>query len=223
MSPKPALSEANGKQSIRSFFQRLFDFDLKFDREIVAITILSTLLLMVDYYNRLTPLKVVDRVALYLLIPIGVILLAFRKSPRVYGFQLGDWRAGLALTAIVIAVAIPILWFIARADPAVQRYYASEWNAATSLFTFLDLIGWEFFFRGFLLFGYARVFGAHALWLHAVPFALAHLSKPAVETYSTIFGGFLFGLVAWRSKSFVYPFLIHWFIATFIIFAAAAN
>lgn len=202
--------------------RKLFDFDLKFDREIVAITILSTLLIMVDYYNRLTPLKAIDRVALYLLIPLGVILLAFRKSPRAYGFQWGDWRAGLALTAIVIGIAIPILWFVARSDPAMVDYYAGEWGGAAPLLTFLDLIGWEFFFRGFLLFGYARVFGSHALWLHAVPFALAHLSKPAVETYSTIFGGFLFGLVAWRTKSFVYPFLIHWFISTFTIFAAAS-
>ncbi len=207
---------------MRKLFKfELFKFDLDFDREIVAITILSTLLLMVDYYQRLTPRKELDRVALYLLIPLLVIVLAFRKSPREFGFQWGDWRAGLALTAIVIAAAAPVLWFIARSDPAMLRYYAQQWSAAAPVFTFLDLIGWEFFFRGFLLFGYARKFGPHALWVQAVPFALAHLSKPAVETYSTIFGGFLFGLVAWRTKSFVYPFLIHWFITMFILFAAA--
>jgi membrane protease YdiL (CAAX protease family) len=201
--------------------RKLFSFDLKFDREVVALTILSTLLLMVDYYERLTPRKEIDRLGLYLLIPLLVIVLAFRKSPREYGFQWGDWRAGLALTGLICALAAPILWFIARGDPVMVSYYASQWSAAAPLFTFVDLIGWEFFFRGFLLFGYARVFGAHALWLAAVPFALAHVSKPPVETYSTIFGGFLFGLVAWRTRSFVYPFLIHWFVATFTIIAAA--
>lgn len=202
--------------------RKLFDFDLKFDREVVAITILTTLLLMVDFYERLTPIVIIDRVALYLVIPLLVIILGFRKSPREYGFQWGDWRAGLALTAIVIVIAAPILWFVARNDPAMVAYYADNWGPAAPLITFLDLIGWEFFFRGFLLFGYARVFGAHALWLQAVPFALAHLGKPAAETYSTIFGGFLFGLVAWRSRSFIYPFLIHWFISAFTIFAAAS-
>ncbi len=202
--------------------RKLFTFDLKFDREVVAITIVSTLLLMVDYYERLTPVKAIDRVALYLIIPLGVIVFAFRRSPRQYGFQWGDWRAGLALTAIVIAIAAPILWYFAHNSPALVGYYAHQWGPAAPLLTFLDLIGWEFFFRGFLLFGYARYFGSNALWLAAAPFALAHIGKPAVETYSTIFGGFLFGLVAWRSKSFVYPFLIHWFIATFTIFAAAS-
>ena len=201
--------------------RKLFKFDLNFDREAVALTILSTLLLMVDYYERLTPSKELDRLGLYLLIPLLVIVLAFRKSPRDYGFQWGDWRAGLALTAIVIALAAPIIWVTVRSDAAIVDYYAKQWSAAAPLFTFLDLLGWEFFFRGFLLFGYARLFGSHALWLQAVPFALAHLSKPPVETYSTIFGGFLFGLVAWRTRSFVYPFLIHWFIATFTMWAAS--
>lgn len=202
--------------------RKLFDFDLDFDRETVAITILSTLLIMVDFYERLTPIKAIDRIALYLLIPLGVIVFGFRKSPKEFGFQWGDWRAGLSLTAIVIVIAAPLLWWIARSSPGMVDYYAGQWNAAAPFMTFLDLLGWEFFFRGFLLFGYARLFGANALWLHAVPFALAHLTKPAVETYSTIFGGFLFGLVAWRSQSFVYPFLIHWFVATFTIFAAAS-
>ncbi len=202
--------------------RKLFDFELEFDRETVAITILSTMLLMVDYYQRLTPIKAVDRVGLYLFVPLLIIVLLFRKSPREYGFQFGDWRAGLALTAIVVAIAAPILWYFTHNSPALVDYYARQWNGAAPLFTFLDLIGWEFFFRGFLLFGYARLFGVHALWLHAVPFALAHLGKPALETYTTLFGGFLFGLVAWRSKSFVYPFLIHWFIATFTIYGAYA-
>lgn len=201
--------------------RKLFTFDLKFDREVVALTIVSTLLLMIDYYERLTPVKAIDRIALYLVIPLGVIVFAFRRSPRQYGFQWGDWRAGLALTAIVIAIAAPILWYFAHSSPALVQYYAHQWGPAAPLLTFLDLFGWEFFFRGFLLFGYARYFGSNALWIQAMPFALAHIGKPAVETYSTIFGGFLFGLVAWRSKSFAYPFLIHWFIATFTIFAAA--
>jgi membrane protease YdiL (CAAX protease family) len=72
-----------------------------------------------------------------------------------------------------------------------------------------------------MLFGYERKFGAHALWLQAVPFALVHIGKPEVETLSTIFGGLAFGWVAWRTRSFLYPFLIHWFVASFTILAAS--
>ncbi len=195
--------------------------ELTFDREIVAITIASTLLLIVDYYYPLTPVGVIDGVGLYLLIPLAMIVFAFRKPVREYGFALGDWKAGLAITGAAILIMAPILWLIGRGDPAMRSYYAGQATKILPLMTFLDLIGWEFFFRGFILFGYEKKFGAHALWLQAVPFALAHITKPAVETISTIFGGFAFGWVAWRTRSFLYPFLIHWFVATFTIIVAA--
>jgi membrane protease YdiL (CAAX protease family) len=195
--------------------------ELHFDREIVAITIASTLLLLIDYYLPPTPVAVVNGLTLFLLVPLALIAVGFRKPVSAYGFTFGDWKAGLMITGGAIVVMAPILWLIGRSDPSMRSYYSWQATRALPLLTFLDLFGWEFFFRGFLLFGYERKFGAHALWLQAVPFALAHITKPAVETLSTIFGGFLFGWVAWRTRSFVYPFLIHWFVATFTIIVAA--
>jgi membrane protease YdiL (CAAX protease family) len=192
---------------------------LHFDWKITTVIIVSTLLLMVDYYHQFTSNKDYDRTILYLGIPLVCIILIFREDPRQYGFTLGDWKIGTLLTVIgVVAMAI-ILWFIAR-NPAMQSYYKPQvsglpWD------TFLDLFGWEFFFRGFILFAFVRKFGAEALWLQAVPFALAHIGKPEVETLSTLFGGFAFGWVAYRTHSFVYPFLIHWFVASFTIIVAA--
>ena len=115
----------------------------------------------------------------------------------------------------------PILWLIGRHDPSMGNYYEGllpglPWN------TLLDLFGWEFMFRGFLLFGYAKKFGEEAIWIQAVPFAMAHIGKPEIETLSTVFGGFIFGWVAWRTKSFLYPFIIHLYIASFIIIVAAS-
>lgn len=193
---------------------------LAFDWKIVSITIASTLLLMVDHYYQLMPVKEWDRVILYLLIPLLFILLVFRENPRTYGFALGDWRAGLGLTALGVLLMAPVIWYLGRSNVAVTDYY-KPYVEGLPWTTFLDLIGWEFFFRGRILFGYARKFGPEALWLQAVPFALAHIGKPEVETLSTIFGGFAFGWLAWRTRSFLYPFLIHWFISTFIILVAA--
>lgn len=192
---------------------------LSFDWKIVTVTIVSTLLLMVDAYQRLTPNKGYDRTILYLLIPLIIVLVIFRENPREYGFTFGNWKTGLALTGISILLIAPALWLVARGG-AMTDYYKPQlaglpWN------TFIDLFGWEFFFRGFILFAYARKFGAEALWLQAVPFALAHIGKPEVEALSTIFGGFVFGWIAYRTRSFVYPFLIHWFVSSFTILAAA--
>lgn len=193
---------------------------LNFDWKIVTVTIVSTLLLMVDHYHRLTPYKYWDRVILYLVIPLLIILILFRENPREYGFSLGDWKLGLIYTALGILLMAPVIYYLGSGDESMKAYY-ERFLPGLPWTTFLDLIGWEFIFRGWILFAYARKFGAEALWLQAVPFALAHMGKPEVETLSTIFGGFAFGWVAWRTKSFLYPFLIHWFISTFIILVAA--
>lgn len=192
---------------------------LHFDWKVVTITIATTLLLMVDYYHQLTPNKGYDRTILYLLIPLIIILVVFRDNPRDYGFTFGDWKAGLILTALGIILIAPVLWLVGR-GASMATYYKPQ-LAGLPWSTFIDLFGWEFMFRGFILFAYARKFGPEALLLQAVPFALAHIGKPEIETLSTIFGGFAFGWVAYRTRSFVYPFLIHWFVASFTIIVAA--
>jgi membrane protease YdiL (CAAX protease family) len=215
--------------------RKLLGEKLLLDWKIAILTIVSTLILMMDYYHYpLLPwmklfsgwdasglsMKVLDRTLLYFIIPMFFILVVFRENPKNFGFTFGDWKAGIVITVGAIILIAPILWLVGRGNASMQNYYKLSvgglpWN------TFLDLFGWEFIFRGWLLFGYARKFGSDALWLQAVPFALAHMGKPELETLSTIFGGFAFGWVAWRTKSFVYPLIIHWFVASFTIVVAA--
>ena len=153
---------------------------------------------MVDHYHKITPHKSWDRVILYLFIPLLLTLILFRENPREYGFSLGDWKLGLIITALGILVMTPVIYWLGGGDGVMKAYYERSLPGLPWT-TFLDLIGWEFFFRGWILFAYARKFGHDALWLQAVPFALAHIGKPEVETLSTIFGGFAFGWVAWRT------------------------
>ena len=199
--------------------KRLLGEPLHFDWKVVTVTVVGTLLLIVDAYHQITGTKVLDRILLYLVVPLLVVLLVFRENPTHYGFTLGDWKLGLLFTALGIVLIAPLLWLTGRGG-SMQSYYAPQLSGLPWI-TFLDLFGWEFFFRGFILFAYLRTFGPDALWLQAVPFALAHIGKPEVETLSTIFGGFAFGWVAYRTRSFVYPFLIHWFVASFTIILAA--
>jgi len=198
--------------------RNLFQTNLRFDPKIVTITIVSTLALTVAHYH--TAWRPYDGVLLFLALPLAIILFLFRENPREYGFQLGDWKAGLALTLASLVILLPVLWFVVDANPAMRDYYRPLLKPTLPIYTFIDLVGWEFLFRGWILFGYARKFGPDALWLQAVPFAIAHFGKPEIETLSTIFGGFAFGWVAWRTKSFLYPLLIHWAIFTAVVLFA---
>ncbi len=192
---------------------------VEFDLKLTFLIVYSTLVPMLDYYNhRLTGTKAYDRFIFYFIIPMLIILVLFRDSPQSYGFQLGNWRIGLIWVIVGCVGMAIILWFVSR-TPAMQQYYSSRAPSSIGRLIFqngVELFAWEFMWRGVLLFTYATYFGpGAAIFLQAVPFAFMHLGKPEVETLSTIFGGAAFGFIAWQTQSFVYPWLIHWFIATF--------
>ncbi len=202
---------------IKSIFQ-----PLNIDRKVAVITIASTLLLLVFSYHNITPSTEINQTVLFFVIPLLFIVLVFRESPRDYGLALGDWRAGLVITLGGIALMTPVIWSLAKLDPTSQSYYRGM-TASLPWNTFFQIFGWEFLFRGWITFGYARKFGADALWIQAVPFALMHIGKPEIETLSTVFGGFAFGWIAYRTRSFLYPFLIHWYIFTLIVLVASGT
>ncbi|GJM42510.1 MAG: hypothetical protein DHS20C20_27920 [Ardenticatenaceae bacterium] len=199
---------------------------VQFDLKITFLIILATVVPMLDYYgHKFTNVKAYDRLIWYFVIPILVIVLLFREPVADYGFQLGKWQTGLAWTLGACTGMAIILWFLAR-QPGMQTYYVArvgEQSVARIIFlNGVEMLGWEFMWRGLMLFAFARAFGpGAAIFLQAVPFAFMHLGKPEVESLSTIFGGAGFGFIAWQSESFIYPMLIHWFIVTFTMVIAA--
>jgi membrane protease YdiL (CAAX protease family) len=198
--------------------------ELGMDWKAVTVIVATTLTMTVEHYHHILAHKSYDRMLFYLAVPLLIILLLFRESPARYGFQIGDWKAGLALTAVGCGGMALVVTLVARTGE-FQIYYAPRIDTAIPmpLDTALDLFGWEFLFRGFMLFALYPVCGPYAIILQAVPFAIAHFGKPELETLSCIFGGSAFGYVAWRTRSFLYPFLIHWFVATFTVLVASGT
>ena len=73
--------------------------------------------------------------------------------------------------------------------------------------------GWEFFFRGFMLFGLADAFGAvNAVLIQTIPSTLAHIGKPTPEVFAAVAAGLVFGAIALKTRSVLYVFLLHWLI-----------
>jgi membrane protease YdiL (CAAX protease family) len=200
---------------------------VELDLRLTFLIVLGTILPMIDFYHRFTDRKACDRFLLYMVIPLIIIFLLFRERPEDYGFRIGRWREGLLWTVAVCAVLAGLLWFLAR-TPAMQRYYtARAANNSTPFIIYItavELFAWEFIWRGVLLFGLARILGpGPAILIQAIPFAFMHLGKPEVETLTTLFGGMGFAFIAWRTGSFYYPFLIHWFIAAFTQLVASGR
>lgn len=182
-----------------------------------AVTVLAavTLLLAFSGYHTLFENRELSEVIVYFIVPIGIIVLIFRENPLRYGLGLGDWRRGLAYTVGGIALMAVILSVVARM-PGFQSYYGARGPDSISLrwvlISGIALFAWEFFFRGFMLFGLEEELGWYAAIVQAVPFTLAHIGKPELETYACIVGGTLIGLIGLKVRSFYPAFFIHWFI-----------
>ncbi|NPA06992.1 MAG: CPBP family intramembrane metalloprotease [Chloroflexi bacterium] len=197
-----------------------------FPREVTWATIFSTAFMLMDEYNVLRNLglpggEALESLVLYLIFPL-LTLPVLGRGPKAYGLALGDWRHGLPLVGLTWLVAAGVELASVTLDPTVRAYYRPLWSPTYPGVVLLDMVGWEFVFRGYLLFAYARAFGVGpAMWLQMVPFALMHVGKPVAETFSTILGGVWFAILAWRGQSVLYPILAHWFIGWFVAFAAA--
>jgi hypothetical protein len=91
--------------------------ELHMDWKVVTAILVSTLAMSIEHYHHIFVHKSYDRMLLYLGVPILVVLLVFRESPARYGFQIGDWKAGFALTALGcggMAVIVPSRAITAR-------------------------------------------------------------------------------------------------------------
>lgn len=157
----------------------------------------------------------------FLVIPC-LIIVFFAKEPFAFfqriGFSLGKSKQGL----IIIAVAIPlsiIVAFIGSKDPLMKRQYPFSKTACTGLrkfiafetaYLFLYYLPWEFIFRGLLFFSLVSSTGfIIALSLQAIISTLYHIGHPDSEIFASLGAGFIFGIIAFFTGSFVYTVLIH--------------
>lgn len=162
----------------------------------------------------------IQRCVLFLVIPLGIVVLGFRDQPRRYGLSLGDPRWGAGLLVVGLAIMTPIILALSGLE-SFRAFYGGE---AEPLGTRLannvvELIPAEFLLRGFLMFTLWRRIGALALVVSLVPFVLTHLGKPDVELWSTFVGGAIFAWLDWRTGSILWSALGHVYVLTLMLVA----
>lgn len=135
-----------------------------------------------------------------------------------WGLSVGDlgWW-GPRVAAICLGI-VPFVLLAALLFPSLLEYYPSkvargsaEAFIGTQLGRGVYFVGWEFFYRGFLLFGLGRTVGPGAAALiQAYPFFILHRAKPVVEMMSSYTGGLALSWFCWKAGSFWPAFLLHW-------------
>ncbi len=140
-----------------------------------------------------------------------------------FGLSFGDYKWGLKF-CLIATIVVPIMAFTASFDESMRYTYPLYKAMGKEPFEYIVLyyisyvgyyIGWEFLFRGIGLFSMDKKMGALAsILITTMVSALIHSSiasfgKPMMESFSAILGGFIFGYVAYRSKSIWYSFYAH--------------
>lgn len=88
------------------------------------------------------------------------------------------------------------------------------------LFYGLDFASVELFFRGFLVIGMVKWLGRGAILPMAATYCVLHFGKPAGEAISSIFGGYILGVFAYRSGSIFGGIIVHMGLAWMMEFFA---
>lgn len=88
------------------------------------------------------------------------------------------------------------------------------WRSWTTLITFeatygSNFIAVELFFRGFLILALARYLGPYVVLPMAATYCYLHFGKPWGEAFSSIFGGYILGIIALYSRHIWGGIFIH--------------
>ncbi len=156
-----------------------------------------------------------------LLIPALVAIFGTKTPLNEYGFRLGSQKLGWSVTLGAWFLMIPTVIAAVMVYPPFVKKYPLCKVVADSWQTFLPyqlaygvyMFSWEFFFRGFMLFGLERRFGKYSILIQTVPFAIMHYSKPLPEAIGSIVAGIFLGVLALETRSFIYGAAIHWLVA----------
>ena len=168
-------------------------------------------------------------VVLLMIAPLLICWFGEGWSPRDLGFRVKGAGPEIAVVLVLWALMIPIIYVI-HDNPSFRNTYPRLDAAATSpefyllfeAFYLVKWIAWEFFFRGFMLFGLQKDFMRRAVLVSTIPFALMHYGKPELEMASAVIAGLILCFISLRSRSIWPGVLLHWLVASTMDFFAAS-
>ncbi len=155
-------------------------------------------------------------VLIFGIIPLCLGRVVLKRPWMTWGIGIGDWRFGLPVTLSLFFAFLPVLVIVSY-QPVFQNKYPIYDAALESVWHLVIyeagyaayFVGWEFIFRGFMLFGLRPAIGNYAVFVQMIPFAILHFGKPQLETMAAVFAGVILGLLALRTRSFWYGTFLH--------------
>jgi membrane protease YdiL (CAAX protease family) len=155
-------------------------------------------------------------------IPLMILYFVIEKEQKNY-YGLSARKFDFTPYIIMLLIMIPLIAAASFHESFLRQYpmykpsgahsylNVPEWVTAAGYEAAyaLDFITVEFLFRGFLVIGLMSVMGRGAVLTMAVTYCFLHFGKPAGEAISSIFGGYILGVIAYETKSIWGGIVIH--------------
>jgi membrane protease YdiL (CAAX protease family) len=152
-----------------------------------------------------------------LVIPLLYVKLIRKKPLFEYGTTFGIKKWGFISVALFL-LSIPVLYFGSQDQNLINTYPLTKdilvswpiWLGYELLYISIYYIPYEFFFRGILQLGLSKYWKKWQSILYVtVLTTLLHLTKPITEIVAAAAAGVIFGILAEKTNSWYYPFLMH--------------
>jgi hypothetical protein len=124
---------------------------------------------------------------------------------------------------LILLLIAPFI-FVSAFEAGMNSYYpkykfgyaaeimdVSPWIPA-AIYEFLygaDFFNVELVFRGFFVIGMSAILGRDAVVPMAVFYCAIHFGKPGLEACSSLFGGYILGIVAYQTRSILGGVIVH--------------
>lgn len=157
-----------------------------------------------------------------IIIPLYIIYYGTKHfKPEFYGLRLNGAKVLPYLWLILFM--LPLI-FLASFQPDFLATYPSypdnfeylvlgidQWITAGiyELCYGFDFISVELFFRGFMVIALSKFVGKDAILPMVVVYCFLHFGKPAGEAISSIFGGYILGILAYKSRNIYGGLIAH--------------
>jgi hypothetical protein len=178
------------------------------------------------------------------LMPVVTVMLPLFLLRYIYDRDKGEGLYGLRFRHtklkaywVMLAIMVPLVYAASLTQEFIEYYpvykrsggaifaaymgiselWARLMFEAAYLMNFLFV---ELLFRGFLVIGLSRLLGGNAVFAMAATYCVYHFGKPVGETISSVFGGYILGVIALYSRNIYGGVFIHGGIALLMEFFA---
>jgi hypothetical protein len=148
-----------------------------------------------------------------------------QNSENFYGFSAKNfsWEPYI----LMFLLMLPLLFIASFQKDFIHQYpFFKYWNfepvfglsqknlfSIYEFFYLFNFINVELLFRGLLIIGLMKCMGQRTILPMIVLYAFLHFGKPLAETISSALGGYILGVIAFRTNNIFGGFLIHIYIA----------